>query len=182
MAKRGRNANWIDDVPPELRKQIHDALDCEEPAAAVHERLSLSQHCSLRTLQAYARKRRPRVQISEAAGDLVAALVQDRTDFSDLQQIALGRVVEAILLPGIKPTAIASLAREVNAFERMTHLAAQDAREEELHTLKMRLAKLKVDLETRAAKPDAKVDRSPAKAYAEVAQMLDDLITKRKTA
>lgn len=180
MAKRGRNANWIEDVPSELRKQINDALDCEESPTDLHERLSLSPHCSLRALQAYARSRRPRVQI-KAAGELVRALVQDRTDLSDVQCIALSRVVEAIMLPGIKPTAIASLAREVNEFERMTLLGAKDARAEELHTLKLRIASLKVDMETRAAeagKPGA--GRSPAEAYAEMARMLDDLITKRK--
>ena len=133
MAKRGRNADWIEDVPPELRKQVNDALDCEESPSALHERLSLSPYCSLRTLQLYARKRRPRPQIYEAAGKMVQALTQGRDDFTDLQLLPLGKLVETLMLPGLKPTAVASLAREINNYERATHLAAKSARAEETH-------------------------------------------------
>lgn len=171
MAKRGCQANWIEDLPPELRKRINDALDCEEPPTALHERLALSPYCSLRTLQSYARKRRPRTQIFDEAGEMVQALTQGRDDFTDLQKMALGRVVATLLLPGIKPTVVASLAREINEFERMTYRASKDARAEEKHAAWRREhnAKLLAQAQKKAATQDGKL------SVADVAKLLEEL-------
>ena len=171
MAKRGRNAVWITDVPPKLRKQINDALDCEESPIALHERLSLSPYCSLRALQMYARKRRARPQALEAAGEMVQALTQGRDEFTDLQLMALGKLVEYLMLPGLKPTVVASLAHEINVFERVTHLAAKDSRAEEKHAAwrAEHNRQLLAAAKKQAAKSDGKL------TVADVAKMLEEI-------
>jgi hypothetical protein len=175
MAKTGRGNKAIDTLPPDVRGRVDALLDLGQSPTHLYVDggLGLDQYLEASTFLGYARDRRRerQIQIAQDERVLMDGLLElaeiDPTGLSGEQKILLGTTLKGMMLSA-KPTS------RLNAVLALLQIR-KDQRKQEEHELRIRIGRVKLELQQREQTARKKGGKEAAGIYAEIAKMMEQI-------